>query len=146
MPSTRGALHSVRVALWGETPPSKAEQRLLFKIDWFILSFCCLAHVPPGLVYVVAMRRSYCNCNCNCADRARRYFSNYLDRANINNAYVSGTWLAGFCGACRGAGLIVGRRHEGGPPYAWEPDHKDQHHLQLWVCMLLVLEEDALLA
>lgn len=61
MPSTRGALHSVRVALWGETPPSKAEQRLLFKIDWFILSFCCLA-----------------------------YFSNYLDRANINNAYVSG--------------------------------------------------------
>ncbi|KAI5792265.1 major facilitator superfamily domain-containing protein [Pyronema domesticum] len=37
------------------------ERRLLFKIDWFILSFCCAA-----------------------------FFCNQLDRSNINNAYVSG--------------------------------------------------------
>ncbi|KAF8587874.1 MFS general substrate transporter [Ramaria rubella] len=42
-------------------PKSELEQRLLLKIDWFILSYCCLM-----------------------------YFTNYLDRSNINNAYVSG--------------------------------------------------------
>ncbi len=54
-------LHSIRVAIWGEPPPTKAESRLLFKIDWFILSYVCLM-----------------------------YWVNYLDRANLNNAYVSG--------------------------------------------------------
>ncbi|KAI5779254.1 major facilitator superfamily domain-containing protein [Geopyxis carbonaria] len=54
-------LQRARVALWGAPPPGKAERTLLLKIDWFILSFCCLA-----------------------------YFCNYLDRSNINNAYVSG--------------------------------------------------------
>ncbi|KAI5851001.1 major facilitator superfamily domain-containing protein [Tricharina praecox] len=56
-----GALRKAKVALWGEIPATKAEKKLLLKIDWFILSFCCLA-----------------------------YFCNYLDRSNINNAYVSG--------------------------------------------------------
>jgi len=37
------------------------EAKLLRKIDTFILSFCCLC-----------------------------YFANYLDRSNLNNAYVSG--------------------------------------------------------
>lgn len=37
------------------------ERKLLFKIDFFILTFCCLA-----------------------------YFCNYLDRSNLTNAYVSG--------------------------------------------------------
>ncbi|OJJ06504.1 hypothetical protein ASPVEDRAFT_140933 [Aspergillus versicolor CBS 583.65] len=37
------------------------EKRLLFKIDFFILSFCCVT-----------------------------YFFNYLDRSNLTNAYVSG--------------------------------------------------------
>lgn len=37
------------------------ESKLLFKIDFFILSFCCLT-----------------------------YFFNYLDRSNLSNAYVSG--------------------------------------------------------
>jgi ACS family pantothenate transporter-like MFS transporter len=37
------------------------EGKLLRKIDAFILSFCCLC-----------------------------YFANYLDRSNLNNAYVSG--------------------------------------------------------
>ncbi|KAG9317604.1 major facilitator superfamily domain-containing protein [Chiua virens] len=38
-----------------------SERRLLLKIDSFILSYCCLM-----------------------------YFTNYLDRSNVNNAYVSG--------------------------------------------------------
>jgi len=37
------------------------ERKLLLKIDWCILSYCCLM-----------------------------YFTNYLDRSNVNNAYVSG--------------------------------------------------------
>ncbi|KAI0053063.1 MFS general substrate transporter [Auriscalpium vulgare] len=37
------------------------ESMLLVKIDWFILSYCCLM-----------------------------YFTNYLDRSNVSNAYVSG--------------------------------------------------------
>lgn len=37
--------HKVKVAVWGHEPPSKEERELLRKIDWFILSFCCLAYV-----------------------------------------------------------------------------------------------------
>ncbi|KAF7294861.1 Permease of the major facilitator superfamily [Mycena indigotica] len=44
-------------SIWGEPE----ERKLLFKIDFFVLSFVCL-----------------------------QYFSNYLDRANLTNAYVSG--------------------------------------------------------
>ncbi|TFK99065.1 MFS general substrate transporter [Pterulicium gracile] len=54
-------LSAVRAFVWGERPSTKLERGLLLKIDWFILSYCCLM-----------------------------YFSNYLDRSNINNAYVSG--------------------------------------------------------
>ena len=32
----------VRLFLWGEIPSSKVERKLLWKIDWFILSYCCL--------------------------------------------------------------------------------------------------------
>lgn len=56
-----GFLYNLRVAAWGVPPDSKAERRLLLKIDWFILSYVCLM-----------------------------YWVNYLDRANLNNAYVSG--------------------------------------------------------
>ncbi|KAJ7632720.1 major facilitator superfamily domain-containing protein [Roridomyces roridus] len=45
----------------GMRPASHEERKLLFKIDWFVLSFVCL-----------------------------QYFTNYLDRANLANAYVSG--------------------------------------------------------
>ncbi|THV08700.1 MFS general substrate transporter [Dendrothele bispora CBS 962.96] len=48
---------SPTLRLW----PRDQQARLVFKIDWFILSYCCLM-----------------------------YFTNYLDRSNINNAYVSG--------------------------------------------------------
>ncbi|RDX53677.1 MFS general substrate transporter [Lentinus brumalis] len=54
-------LRKIRHFVWGEIPESKTERSLLLKIDWFILSYCCLM-----------------------------YFSNYLDRSNIANAYVSG--------------------------------------------------------
>ncbi|KDR83577.1 hypothetical protein GALMADRAFT_235832 [Galerina marginata CBS 339.88] len=47
--------------IWGKGTANKQERVLLAKIDWFILSYCCLM-----------------------------YFSNYLDRSNISNAYVSG--------------------------------------------------------
>lgn len=39
------------------------ERKLVQKLDFFILTFCCLM-----------------------------YFLNYLDRSNLNNAYVSGEW------------------------------------------------------
>ncbi|KIJ05816.1 hypothetical protein PAXINDRAFT_103622 [Paxillus involutus ATCC 200175] len=55
------SLQNIGQFIWGEIPSSKVERRLLLKIDWFILSYCCLM-----------------------------YFTNYLDRANVNNAYVSG--------------------------------------------------------
>lgn len=47
--------------VWGKTPEDPKEARLLLKLDWFILSFACLV-----------------------------YWVNYLDRANLVNAYVSG--------------------------------------------------------
>ncbi|KAH9927165.1 MFS general substrate transporter [Epithele typhae] len=52
---------TVRRFVWGDVPKSRTERTLLLKIDCFILSYCCLM-----------------------------YFSNYLDRSNVNNAYVSG--------------------------------------------------------
>ncbi|KIP09226.1 hypothetical protein PHLGIDRAFT_29194 [Phlebiopsis gigantea 11061_1 CR5-6] len=59
--TVRSAWRSVRHFVWGEEPQTKEEKRLLLKIDWFILSYCCLM-----------------------------YFTNYLDRSNLSNAYVSG--------------------------------------------------------
>jgi ACS family pantothenate transporter-like MFS transporter len=49
------------VALWGERPSTKLERNLLIKLDFFILSFSCLL-----------------------------IWSNYLNRINFQNAYVSG--------------------------------------------------------
>ncbi|CZT21465.1 related to permease of the major facilitator superfamily [Ramularia collo-cygni] len=56
-----GILYKIRVAVWGVPPATRAETILLRKIDFFVLSFVCLM-----------------------------YWVNYLDRANLNNAYVSG--------------------------------------------------------
>ncbi|GAA5992080.1 hypothetical protein JCM10908_000733 [Rhodotorula pacifica] len=55
------AMQAVRRFVWGAPPATKAEARLLRKIDFAVLSFVCLM-----------------------------YWSNYLDRANLSNAYVSG--------------------------------------------------------
>ncbi|OCF32251.1 MFS transporter, ACS family, pantothenate transporter [Kwoniella heveanensis BCC8398] len=46
---------------WGKPPADPAERKFLRKIDAFVLSYVCLS-----------------------------YFTNYLDRANLANAYVSG--------------------------------------------------------
>ena len=46
---------------WHEPGTSKQEKRLIFKLDWFILSYGCLC-----------------------------FFNKYLDQTNISNAYVSG--------------------------------------------------------
>ncbi|KAM0554920.1 hypothetical protein ACHAPJ_006656 [Fusarium lateritium] len=54
-------LHKLRVAVWGEAPDSPEERTLLRKVDFFILTYCCVA-----------------------------FFFNYLDRAVLGNAYVSG--------------------------------------------------------
>ncbi|KAF9008916.1 MFS general substrate transporter [Cyathus striatus] len=54
-------LQKMKRFIWGEEPPSKMEARLVLKLDWFILSYCCMM-----------------------------YFTNYLDRSNVSNAYVSG--------------------------------------------------------
>ncbi|EXJ80756.1 hypothetical protein A1O3_07040 [Capronia epimyces CBS 606.96] len=56
-----GALRSIRTAVWGAPAATKAERKLIQKIDIFILTSCCL-----------------------------QYWVNYLDRANLNSAYVSG--------------------------------------------------------
>jgi len=31
----------IKQFLWGQTPKTEQEARLLLKIDWFILSYCC---------------------------------------------------------------------------------------------------------
>ncbi|KAG8717245.1 hypothetical protein FRC08_007907 [Ceratobasidium sp. 394] len=54
-------LVSIKTVLLGASPESKAERRLLAKIDTFVLSFLCLV-----------------------------YWSNYLNRSNLQFAYVSG--------------------------------------------------------
>lgn len=54
-------LSKIREVVWGKPAATKTERRLLVKLDTVILSFCCLM-----------------------------YWVNYLDRMNLNNAYVSG--------------------------------------------------------
>ncbi|KKY18785.1 putative major facilitator superfamily transporter [Phaeomoniella chlamydospora] len=49
--------------IWYPKGTPASEKKLLFKIDWFILTYGCLA-----------------------------YFTKYLDQANLSNAYVSGSW------------------------------------------------------
>ncbi|KAK5938777.1 hypothetical protein PMZ80_008969 [Knufia obscura] len=54
-----GALGKLREVIWGAPAATKAERHLLLKIDFFILTYVCLM-----------------------------YWCNYLDRANLNNAYI----------------------------------------------------------
>jgi len=58
---TMTILGKIREIVWGAPAATKAERRLIVKVDFFILSYVCLM-----------------------------YWCNYLDRANLNNAYVSG--------------------------------------------------------
>ena len=53
------------------------EKKLVRKIDFFILTFCCLMLVAISSIQALTNLRS-------------RYFMNYLDRSNLTAAYVSG--------------------------------------------------------
>ena len=94
------SFRSIRRFVWGELPESKTERTLLFKIDWFILSYCCLmvsnscpvssrkpehnedAHSTSQIV-------SLANCTLRLRVNAFRCIPD-LDRSNVSNAYVSG--------------------------------------------------------
>ena len=39
-----GLLHRLRVAVWGVPPDTAAERKLLFKIDFFVLTYVCLMY------------------------------------------------------------------------------------------------------
>ncbi|KFX87631.1 hypothetical protein V490_08133 [Pseudogymnoascus sp. VKM F-3557] len=54
-------IYDLRVVVWGQPAPTAIERKLVRKLDFFILTYCCLA-----------------------------FFFNYLDRAALSNAYVSG--------------------------------------------------------
>lgn len=54
-------LSKLREIVWGKPAATELERKLIVKLDTVILSFCCLM-----------------------------YWVNYLDRMNLNNAYVSG--------------------------------------------------------
>ncbi|KAH8690933.1 major facilitator superfamily domain-containing protein [Talaromyces proteolyticus] len=81
-------IHKLRVVVWGEAPDTAEERKLLRKVDFFILTYCCIA-----------------------------FFFNYLDRAVLANAYVSGmkedTNLTGnqynLLVTCLSVGYIVGQ-------------------------------------
>lgn len=45
-------LHRARLFIWGEIPSSQQERRLLLKIDWFILSYCCLMVCFGRLIWI----------------------------------------------------------------------------------------------
>ena len=97
--SLRGAWNKTRRIVWGEIPQSKEERRLLLKIDWFILSYCCLmvscnAILYPSQSLMLFSYKYFTNCtlshhligqiqtNLDCVRLD-------LDRSNISNAYVS---------------------------------------------------------
>jgi ACS family pantothenate transporter-like MFS transporter len=58
------------------------ERKLLLKIDWCILSYCCLMVRLLSLFHENSSRANL--------PPHLQYFTNYLDRSNVNNAYVSG--------------------------------------------------------
>ncbi|KAL1413284.1 hypothetical protein Q8F55_001040 [Vanrija albida] len=78
----------IETLFWGKPPADPKERKLLVKLDLVILSYVCLS-----------------------------YWINYVDRANLNNAYVTGMKEAvGFkgndlslAGSCFTAGYVVGQ-------------------------------------
>jgi MFS transporter, ACS family, pantothenate transporter len=84
-----GFLLKLRTAVWGAPAATKTERHLIFKIDCFILSYVCLMvrrqHLARGGPVPTRLKpipsKAYLR---------GQYWVNYLDRANLNNAYVSG--------------------------------------------------------
>ena len=63
---------------WHEPGTSKEEKRLIFKLDWFLLSYACL-------MFFIKQVGGFINERCReDADEMQ------LDQNNISNAYVSG--------------------------------------------------------
>lgn len=48
----------IRNFVWGEVPPSKQEAKLLLKIDWFILSYCCLVYFTNCTIQLFHLHKS----------------------------------------------------------------------------------------
>ena len=94
------SFRSIRRFVWGEIPESKAERTLLLKIDWFILSYCCLMvrfvyRIPSGKAELnegaPSISRIVSLAECLLQTRNDAPFSiPDLDRSNVSNAYVSG--------------------------------------------------------
>lgn len=105
MRSFADLMRRVRHFVWGEVPATKQEQILLLKIDWFILSYCCLM-VRAIICSVLRHQRLSCVLSSHSILRIVRKSLNLsmnrfeihelrmipvdLDRSNVSNAYVSG--------------------------------------------------------
>ncbi|KAI5868168.1 MFS general substrate transporter [Durotheca rogersii] len=108
-----------RSRLWEyfHTEYQPGEQKLVRKIDFFILSFCCLS-----------------------------YFTNYLDRSNLNNAYVSGMKEdLGFVGdqlnqinTCFTIGYVVGQIPANLSLHYLKPRYFFPACMVIWACLTMV--------
>ncbi|KAF4122165.1 MFS transporter, ACS family, pantothenate transporter, partial [Geosmithia morbida] len=93
------------------------ERLLLVKIDFFILTFCCVS-----------------------------YFVNYLDRTNLNNAYVSGMKEdLGFVGdqlnqinTCFTVGYVIGQIPSNMALHYWRPRYFFPLTMLLWGALTMV--------
>jgi hypothetical protein len=93
----------VETLLWGKPAESKAERRLLMKLDAVILSYVCLscewsARMRCMSLTVVRFHKLYVQVLAIASDTAiPDSNSPDLDRANLANAYVSGMREAVGC-------------------------------------------------
>ncbi|KAF3065162.1 Pantothenate transporter liz1 [Daldinia childiae] len=93
------------------------EQKLVQKIDFFILTFCCLS-----------------------------YFTNYLDRSNLSNAYVSGMKEdLGFVGdqlnqinTCFTVGYVIGQIPANLSLHYIKPRYFFPACMFIWACLTMV--------
>ncbi|KAJ7449911.1 major facilitator superfamily domain-containing protein [Mycena latifolia] len=60
-----GRIQKIRTILWGEPPATQEERKLLFKIDWFVLSFISIVQIthvlstfPVANAYVSGMKEA----------------------------------------------------------------------------------------
>lgn len=92
---TMPRLH-IKQLLWGPTPTTEQEAKLLLKIDWFILSYCCSMVSISAWLGTRQLKgiQYFTNCWWQIFDSqgqsAELELSQDLDRSNVNNAYVSG--------------------------------------------------------
>lgn len=110
-----GFTSKLRAYLHTEYRPG--EQKLVMKIDFFILTFCCLS-----------------------------YFTNYLDRSNLTNAYVSGMKEdLGFVGdqlnqinTCFTVGYVIGQLPANMSLHYIKPRYFFPSMMVIWGCLTMV--------